>query len=49
MYSLIKAVTILYEVLKFLSGVFNHVLVELNSMVHTKWPFKQKERKYCNI
>lgn len=38
LYSLIKAVTILYEIIQFLSGIFNHVLVELDSMVYTKWP-----------
>lgn len=45
MYLLIKTVTILYEIIQFLSGVFNHVLMELNSMVHTKWPLKQTNKK----
>lgn len=37
-YSLIKAVAILYEVIQFLSGIFNDIFVELNSMVYTKRP-----------
>lgn len=37
-YSLIKAVAILYEVIQFLSGIFNDIFVELNSVVYTKWP-----------
>lgn len=41
MYSLVKVVTILYEFIQFLSGIFNHILMELNSMVHTKWPLKK--------
>lgn len=44
LYLLIKAVAILYEVIQFLSGIFNHILVELNSVVHTKWPLG-KNRK----
>lgn len=35
-HSLVKAVTVLYEVVQLLSGVFNHVLVELHAMVHAK-------------
>lgn len=36
MYSLIKAVTILYEIIQFLSRIFNNVLVEFDAVVHTK-------------
>lgn len=50
MYLLIKAVAILYEVVQFLSGIFNHVLVELNSVVHTKWPLGKntQQEEYCH-
>lgn len=35
-HSLVKAVAVLDEVVQLLSGVFNHVLVELHAMVHAK-------------
>lgn len=45
MHLLVKAVTILYELFQFLSGIFNHVLMELHSMVHTKWPLEKQTNK----
>ncbi len=44
MYLLIKTVTILYEIIQFLSGIFNHVLMELDSMIHTERPLGKKQR-----
>lgn len=40
MYLPIKTVTILDEIIQFLSGVLDHILMELNSMVYTKWPWE---------
>lgn len=42
-YLLIKAVTVLDEIVQFLSGIFHHVLMELYSMVHTKWSLIRKK------
>lgn len=49
LYSLIKAVTILYEIIQFLSGIFNHVLVELDSMVYTKWPWEGEKNNIFSL
>lgn len=43
MYSLIKAVTVLDEIIQFLSGIVNNILVQLNSMIHAIWPFEGKK------
>lgn len=46
--SLIKTVTVLYEIIQFLSGIFHNILVQLYSMVHTKWSFEEKKDKNIN-
>lgn len=42
-HSLVKAVAILYEVVQLLSGILNHVLVELHAMVHAKGTYGRKQ------
>lgn len=49
MYSLIKAVAVLNEFIQFLSGIFNHVLMQLDSVVHTERPFERRNHKRRNI
>lgn len=41
---LIEAVATLYEIIQFLSSVFDHVLVELHSVVHTEGPWEKNKK-----